>query len=190
MRLLCFFILVGLPMTKIFGQDKSTPILERKITISITDEKIVTALSQIEQAGKFSFSYNSNIILPSETITLHVVNKTVREVLQLIFKGTKIYKEKNGYLILTQAPPPPKTETTVVIISGYVEDETTGDKIADASIYDKTTLASAVTDQFGFYKLKLDKTKSVASLTISKKDYRDTLIRVTAPGNQLLNISI
>jgi len=190
MRFLYFFILIGLPIAKIVGQDKPTPILERKITISLTNEKIVTALSQIEQVGKFSFSYNSSIISPTETISINVVNKTVREVLQLIFKGTKIYKEKNGYLILTQAPPPPKTETTVVIISGYVEDEKTGDKIADASIYDKTTLASAVTDQFGFYKLKLDKAKPVASLTISKKDYRDTLVRVTAPGNQLLNVSI
>lgn len=190
MRLLYVFLLISLPFAKIFGQDKPVPILERKITLSLSNEKIATALTRIEQEGKFSFSYNSNIISPTETIILNVTNKTVREVLQLIFKGTKVYKEKNGYLILTQAPPPPKTETTVMIISGYVQDEETGNKISNASVYDKTTLASAVTDQFGFYQLKLDKKESVGALTVSKKDYRDTLVSVKAPGDQLLNISI
>mgnify|MGYP001558445019 CR=1 FL=1 len=197
MKAFCTLLLTSLSIAQIFTcaasqqvQSKTIPILERSITISVKEEKLPGVLNKIAQQGGFSFSYNSSIISESETVTLDVVGKTVREVLNTIFKGSKKYKERNNYLILTQAPPPPKVETTIVVISGYVEDQKTGNKIADASVYNKNTLSSAVTDQFGFYKIKFDKKDSAASLSISKKDYRDTLVTITAPGNQYLTISI
>ena len=190
MRLFYTFLFVSLSFAQSLGQSKTIPILERKITLSCKEEKMSSVLNKISQQAGFSFSYNSSIISESETVTLNIVGKTVRDALNAIFKGTKNYKEKNGYLILTQAPPPPKVETTVVVLSGYVEDEKTGEKIPDASVYNKNTLSSAVTDQFGFYKIKFDKKDSAASLSISKKDYRDTLVTITSPGNQYLNISI
>jgi len=49
MRSLYFFLLISLPFAKIFGQDKPIPILERKITLSLSNEKIATALTRIEQ---------------------------------------------------------------------------------------------------------------------------------------------
>lgn len=190
MKLFYTILFVSLSFVQSFSQSKATPILERKITISCKEEKLSSALNKISQQAGFSFSYNSSIISESETVTIELAGKTVRDALNTIFKGTKLYKEKNGYLILTQAPPPPKVETTVIVLSGYVEDEKTGEKIPDASVYNKTTLSSAVTDQFGFYKIKFDKKDSSASLFVSKKDYRDTLVTITAPGNQYLNISI
>lgn len=173
-----------------FAQSKTVPILERPVTLSLKEEKLPLALSQIAKQGNFSFSYNSSIISQEETVTLEVEEKSVREVLNLIFKGSKLYKEKNKYLILTQAPPPPKPESTVFLVSGYVEDGSTGQKISDASIYEKSTLASAVSDQFGFFKIKVDKKDSALMLSVSKKEYRDTLVAITAPGNQYVNIII
>jgi len=190
MRLFYTLLVVSLIIAQSFGQNKAIPILERKITLSSKEEKIPIVLNKISQQAGFSFSYNSSIISESETVTIEVGGKTVRDALNAIFKGTKIYKEKNGYLILTQAPPPPKIETTVVVLSGYIEDEKTGQKIPDASVYNKTTLSSAVTDQFGFYKIKFDKRDSTALLSVSKKDYKDTLVTITSPGSQYLNISI
>ncbi len=190
MRLFYALLFVNLFIVQSFGQDKTIPILERKITLSSKAEKIPVVLNKISQQAGFSFSYNSSIISERETVTMEIVGKTVREALNAIFNGTKIYKEKNGYLILTQAPSPPKIETTVVVLSGYIEDEKTGEKIPDASVYSKTTLSSAVTDQFGFYKIKFDKRDSTALLSVSKKDYKDTLVTITTPGSQYLNISI
>lgn len=190
MRLFYTLLLVSFSCVQSFSQSKTIPILERKITISIKEEKLSVALNKIAQQGNFSFSYNSSIISDSETVTLNIVGKSVRDALNAIFKGTKLYKEKNGYLILTQAPPPPKVETTVIVLSGYVEDEKTGEKIPDASVYNKTTLSSAVTDQFGFYKIKFDKKDSTALISVSKKDYKDTLVAITTPGSQYLNIAI
>ena len=190
MKLFYTILFASLSFVQSFSQSKATPILERKITISCKEEKVSTALNKIGQQAGFSFSYNSSIISETETVTLEIVGKSVREALNTIFKGTKLYKEKNGYLILSQAPPSPKVETTVIVLSGYVEDEKTGEKIPDASVYNKTTLSSAVTDEFGFYKIKFDKKDSTALLSVSKKDYKDTLVAITTPGSQYLNISI
>jgi len=185
---LCFLIVIfSLPVN---GQEKYIPLLERTITISLQQEKMPSALNKIAHQGGFSFSYNSSIISPDETVTLEVTRQPVREVLNLIFKGSKNFKEKGKYLILTQVSPPPKPDVTVVVISGYVEDGNTGEKIPDASVYNKNSLASSVTDEYGFYKIKLDKKDSAIALSVSKKDYRDTLLMITAPGNQYMNISI
>src|SRR3954467_9179060 len=99
------------------------PILERKISISLTDEKLTNVLNRISQEGKFSFSYNASIIDENQTVTLSIANKSVREVLNQVFQGTMDYKEKSSHLILTKVSvKQSQAITTVVIISGYVED--------------------------------------------------------------------
>ena len=173
-----------------FARQKA-PILERTITITFSNEKTTSVLNQISQLGNFSFAYNSSIISDTETITFSFINKTVREVLNEIFKGSISYKEKNNHLILTRAPvKKPTASTTVVVISGYVEDAATKERVADASVYDKKSITSVVTDEHGHFKMKLDQKDQTASIAISKKDYKDTLVTITAPGNQYLNISI
>ncbi len=182
------FFFLSLPL---LSQPPVVPILERKITISFTGESIPTALNRIGQQGGFSFSYNAAIISANETVSLEAQGNTVREILNEIFKGSISYKDKGKHLILTKAPTiQPKESSTLVIISGYIEDETTGEKVADASVYEKTTLTSSVTDQYGFYKIKLDSKQPVTTIKVSKKNYRDTLVAITAAVNQYLTISI
>jgi len=188
MRPIFTFLFITI-VVSIFAQ--RVPILERKISISLIEEKLTNALNLISQEGKFSFSYNASIIDESQTVSLTVSNKTVREVLNQVFKGTMDYKEKSSHLILTKVPiKQTQATTTVVIISGYVEDAETKEKVPDASVYDKKSITSAVTDEYGYFKMKLDKKDQEATIAVSKKDYRDTLVTITAPSNQYLNISI
>ncbi len=175
----------------VVAQQKAVPLLERTISISAVNEKVPSLLNRIGQAGGFSFSYNSAIIDPNQNVSLDITNQTVRNVLNEIFKGSMNYKEKSNYLILTKAPVAPvKNNTVVVIINGYVEDKATGEKIPQASVYDKNSVTSAVTDEFGYFNLKLEKKTDSISLSVSKKNYRDTLVSITAPSNQYLTISI
>jgi Secretin and TonB N terminus short domain len=173
------------------GQNK-IPILERKITVELVNEKLPDALSRIAQEAKFSFSYNSSIISNDQIVNLNLSDKTVRDVLNEVFKGTIDYKQKSNHLILTKVIVKPiQTTTTIsVIVSGYVEDAVTKEKIANASVYDKKSITSVVTDEFGFFKMKLERKEQTASIAVSKRDYRDTLVTITAPGNQYLTISI
>lgn len=182
-----FFILIsGIGYTQ-----NLLPILERPITIAATHENIPSVLNRIGQAGGFSFSYNSAIINPEETITLNVINQPVRFVLNEIFGNTMTFKVKSNYLILTKAPPPPvKKNTVVIVINGYVQDAETQEKVAQVSIYDKNSLVSATTDEYGYFNLKLEKKVDSLSINVSKRNYQDTVFTITIAENQYLNISI
>jgi hypothetical protein len=173
------------------AQKKDLPLLERTMSISVANESIPTLLNRIGQTGGFSFSYNSAIIDANQEVSLDATNQTVRNLLNEIFQGSMNYKEKGNYLILTKAPPPPvKNDVVTVTINGYIEDAKTGDKIPQASVYDKKSFISAVTDEFGYFKLKLEKKIDSISLSVSKKNYRDTVISITTPINQYLTIKI
>jgi hypothetical protein len=170
----------------------NTAILDRRVDVSFKNEKVTTVLNRIGQLGNFSFSYNSAIISNDDVVTVEGKNATVREILNEVFKGSMNYKEKGNHLILTRvAVKAPKANVTSMIVSGYVEDWFTNERIVDASVYDKNSITSVVTDEFGFFRLKLEKRdEQELVLNISKRDYIDETVAINETGNQYLHVSL
>ncbi|MBX2895402.1 MAG: hypothetical protein KF763_08160 [Cyclobacteriaceae bacterium] len=172
-------------------KEKELPLLERSITLNVANEKVPWVLNRVAQLANFSFSYNSSIIDSELTVTLQAENFTVRQVLNEIFKGALSYKAKGNYVILTKAAPPPvKNNSVTIVVSGYVEDASTGAKLQQVSVYHKPSITSAVTDQYGYFRLKLEKRTDSLQLSISKKDYYDTLIQITASSDQYYIVTL
>ncbi len=189
MRTLLIFALLG--GLVVANAQPVIPILERKISIDLNEEKLPAALERIGRQAGFSFSYNSAIVSSSQLVSVKVSGKTVRQVLDEIFKGSMQYKEKAKHLILFQAPVQSKvSRTTVIVISGYIEDAKSGDKVPEVSLFEKETLTSSVSNKFGFYEIKLDDPKGKLELNIRKKNYSDTVIVISTRGSTSLNISI
>jgi hypothetical protein len=181
-----YFLLFFLAGTFCAGQtkEKQLPLLERPITIVIENEKAPLALTRIAQIGGFSFSYNSSIVDSEIVVNLKAQNLTVRQVLNEIFQGSLNYKAKGNYVILTKAlPPPVKNDAVTIVVSGYVEDAS-GNKISQVSIYHKPSITSAVTDEYGYFRLKIEKRTDSILLSVSKKEYQDTTIQITESANQ------
>ena len=131
MRLILLLCMAFFCLSVLKAQN-NTPILGRRIDVSFKNEKITTVLSRIGQLGNFSFSYNSAIISPDEVVTIEAKNATVREILNELFRGSMNYKEKGNHLILTRVPvKQTKANVTSMIISGYVEDWFTNERIVD-----------------------------------------------------------
>lgn len=174
------------------SQTPARPILDRHIDVSFTNEKITTVLSRIGQSGGFSFSYNSAIVSNDEVVTIEMKDAAVREILNEVFKGSMTYKEKGNHLILTRvAVKQQKSNVTPIIISGYIEDWFTNEKIVDASVYERTSITSVVTDEFGFFRLKLEKKAGQdLLLSISKRDFIDTTIVIGDASNQYFHVSL
>lgn len=167
----------------------NVPILERRITLQVFQEKIPVVLDQVARQGKFSFSYSNSIINQEERVTVNASQSTVWEVLAGIFGPSMEYREKGNHLILRkvevkQAP------VTTIMFSGYVQDALTGVRIADASVYDKKSIISSLTDEFGYFKMKLEKRADPITISISKQHYRDTSIILTSSSSQHLIIPI
>jgi len=187
-RLLFYMILLALALPAAAQQDRKTPLLERVITITFERESLESALKKIGREGGFSFSYNSSLMEKNRVITYAFYNKTVREVLDQLFKGTIQYKERSRYIILTRAEP--RTSSQPRVVTGYVVDESTGQRLKNVSIYDPVTLSSAVTDAYGYFQIKIDNPSAdEIKLAINRVNYTDTVVSVV--DNQgLLNIPI
>lgn len=183
-RLLVFIQFVFLWCTNSFAL---VPPLEREINLTLTNEPIKVALAKIQDQTGLIFSYQPAIVNGIGPVTLQLKHKTVREALALMLPKNIFYKSKNNYIILKEKPAeanPKKTE-----ISGYVIDEKTEQKVANVTIYDKESLQSVTTDEYGYYSI----TVPVANdkITINKENYQDTtLFLSTIKDNKINNIRI
>ncbi len=159
-----------------FCSFSQTPILERPITLSVNNEKISTVLDNISKQGGFSFSYNSAIFDVNNRGDLTVQNKPVREVLNLIFKGIITYKLRGNYIILQKNSQ--KKYPKTIFVTGYVIDTQSDKPLSKASVYDPKSLSSTISDEYGFYRIKLNVSNLPTKLIISKADYEKRIINI------------
>jgi hypothetical protein len=163
-------LIMLLGTTTIIAAD--TPMLERTITITLSHEKLEDALKKIAAQGGIVFSYNPSIIDSKRVVSYAFSNKTIREVLDELFDGTIAYKERRKYVILTKA-----SAKQAQIVSGYILDDHTGEKLKNVSVYDPETLNSAVTDDYGYFEIKVKPAKEII-LAVNKVNYSDTVVAI------------
>ena len=172
-------------------------ILNKNISFEVSRQRLDNVLEILSNKGDFYFSYNSSIIKRDSLVTLTVYNKTIKQVLDFLFTDAYEYKESGNYIIIRRVPLKVSlitnkavTEDKIYTVSGYVLDDRSGEKLSDASIYEKKLLASALTDENGYFKIKLKSKSKTAELTVSKEFYQDTTIVVQPRYNQQLTITI
>lgn len=188
LKLYKLFFLFSFFISNAFAQ---TTILERNISLEIRQEPISEALKKISEQGNFTFSYNPSAIEANKLISFSLKNKTVREILQVIFQDKVSYKEKGKYLILQKNED--DEDSKYFFVSGYILDYQTGKKLAQASVYEPNTFASAVSNQYGYYQIKLptkyERAENHAlAIKAIKQNYQWQEIVVNSKKNQNINI--
>lgn len=173
--------------------------LSKKISLDLSQQRLENVLEILSNKAGFYFSYNSNTIKKDSLVSISVSNKTIREVLVIIFNNSCEFRESGNYIIIRKAPlrmtlitQQGKTEDKQYAVSGFVYDDQTGIGINEASIYEKRLLASALTNARGFFKLKLKSHTGggTAALTVSKTDYEDTTVIIETRINQQLTVTL
>ena len=176
----------------------SQAILQKNISLDVNNQRLDNVLEILSNKGDFYFSYNSSIIKKDSLVSFRASNKTVKEILSSLFNTTYEFKESGNYIIIRKAPirmtlvtQKGVTAERIYSVSGYVYDEQSGAAINEASIYEKTILASAMTNTDGFFKIKLKSGKtSTAELTVSKEFYEDTTIKIQPRYDQEVSITM
>ncbi|HMF72343.1 MAG TPA: STN and carboxypeptidase regulatory-like domain-containing protein, partial [Flavitalea sp.] len=179
--------------TKLYGQTY----LNKMVSLEVSKQPLDQVLEILSNKGNFYFSYNSNIVPRDTLITISENNKTVKQILDLIFKSGFEFRESGNYIIIRRTPIQLTLITTKAItednnytVSGYIVDDQTGKKVSYASIYEKQRLASAITNEQGFFRIKLKSKYRTASLTVSKEFYEDTTVVIEPKFNQQITITI
>jgi hypothetical protein len=189
MRILVIIVMIFVHH-EVSSQNKPS-YLDSKITIGFSSERTDVALKKIAQEAGFNFSYKSSLIDESRRITVSFENVSVREILDQLFEKKIQYKVRGKYIILTKAPQQKATPKDKAIVTGYVVDEATGERLKDVSVYDPFTLSSAITDSDGYFKIEIKKpTSDDIRLAINKRNYIDTVIVVPSRERKGINIPI
>lgn len=166
----------------------SQDILDRKITLTASNQRLADVLKEISNKGAFYFSYNSHIINRDSLVNISVTNRSIRQILDQLFNRNIDYKQSNNYLILRKGAPAIRTgsrsEETDYIITGYVLNAETGERLQDASIYGKQRLVSTLTDGQGQFSIRLKNRYGPATLVASKSNYKDTFVNIQPNFNQ------
>lgn len=158
--------------------------LYQKVTVQANKQPVKEVLNTMSKQGGFVFSYNSNILNADSIVTINAINKTVQEVLEQLYPDKYHYKQTGKYLILQI------DATKYWYVSGYVKDAKTGAGVKDVSVFEKDQLVASLTDDAGYFRIKLKDRYPSAQLSIRKSWYNDTAI-VLSPGyNQEVNVNI
>ncbi|QRR04130.1 carboxypeptidase-like regulatory domain-containing protein [Dyadobacter sandarakinus] len=160
-------------------------LLNRIVTVKVKQEAVSSVLKMISTQGKFSFSYNSNLVPGDSLVSLNVSEKTVKQVLGQLFKTNYQYKEKGEYLIIL---PPAREKSN--FINGYIYDEETNNPVDFASVYSRQLLISSLSGEDGHFQLKVRESAYPVSLSISKIGYGDTTLVLENARQEPVRISI
>lgn len=163
------------------------PALEREVNVAFNKESVHEALQKIQTQSSVIFSYQTHLIENLPPVTLQLKKASVREVLSLILPKKITYKVRGNYIILKESVTSESKNQTEV--KGYVYDKQTQKKLANVTIYDRASLKSVTTDEYGYYSITLPKEQQC--LKVNKENYKDTCVPVLQNETQtLVNIPI
>ena len=162
-------------------QAQAPDLLGRKIALNFRNLPQKEALDIVAREGGFQWSYNANLIDPAKRVSVVADRIILREALYRIMGDGFTYKQNEGYLILKRLKKPENK------ISGYIVDPRTGERVQNATVYDRKSLRATQTDQNGYYELKVNPNSQVV---VSKLAYRDTVLQVSSQTSKVAEIDL
>lgn len=162
-------------------------VLSKRISVNFVNTPLDEALKNIETKAQIQFSYNAHHIAGSQAVNYQAASKSVEIILIDILGEQVDFRTKGKYVILQKAKPQEKKDFYVM---GYIEDSETGEKITNASIYEPLTLASALSNRYGYYKIKLPRNQKDIDLRFSKEAYSTALVNVFERTDIKMNVDL
>lgn len=175
------------------------PILDRKVTIKITNQPLAKVLNIISETANFNFSYGTNIKV-NRNVTILAENRTIREILDQLFNQQITYQQIGNHLILQRKIIPKNTAQIQgnsekmskynYRITGYIRDLKTGDGIANVSVYERQSLASTLSGDFGYFDLPITCKENKINVRYSIEGYFDTTVELAYANNGLIELNL
>jgi len=174
---------------------KGQEVLERRLNLDVTNEKIKSILSTIEKNANVKFSYSPQVIKANRKTTFTAQDMPLGEVLNRLLSQLDIgYSVSGNNIILkriedesrnyqeTPSLSVSKTDetafqTVAFTVTGTVVDEK-NEPLVGANVELKGTTKGTITDQKGSYKLELDEADKKGSLVFSFVGYEKQTVEI------------
>ncbi len=158
-------------------------VLERKVTINVINEDIITVLAKLEKQAMVSFTYSPEVIMQANSkVSMKVNNVSLGSVFEKLF-GTSIqFLVKENEIILK-----PKRETASLNSSGVIEDEfairvagkvtdESGQPLPGVNVVEKGTTNGTSTDSYGDYVLSITDKNSILTFSFIGYQNKEVLV--------------
>lgn len=162
MKCLSIAVVMLLVMAQLHAQPG---VVEHPLTLRVEGKPLAEVLNLIELSCPITFSYDTRI-LPDHAISGEWEARPLRDVLdQLLGPLNMDWALKGNVVVVTLARPAAK-ESRFHVISGYVEDTQTGERLVGAQVVDLRSRNGTLTNNAGFFSLRLqeDSVKLVVSM--------------------------
>jgi len=164
-----------------FGHTTYSQVLQRNIQFHTDgDVSVKSMLDSVSTKNGFYFSYESKVLEMDKSLQISDFKGTLEEFLVTTLGDQYEYREIPGYIIIRYAPERLDLDAEIdskarkVTVKGYVTNLNTQDAVKNASIFDKNSLTSTLTDDKGYFKISYKETGQSIWLTLKKENYRDT----------------
>lgn len=125
----------------------------QKLGLRVEKATIAEVLNQIEDQSDYFFFYNSKTVSLDKVVSINLKEKTINEILDVLFQGTNVeYVINNRQIILSGVNPGVQTQQQSKTVSGKVTDSS-GTPLPGVSVVIKGSTSGTVTDAEGGYHL-------------------------------------
>lgn len=131
----CFFISVS------WAREMSAQeLLNRKVTLQVSEKKIKAVLKDIENVAGVRFSYSPQIIQSSRTVTLNLPNVTLGEVLERLLKPLNLQYDVAGSQIILSSQAGKGSQTLLKEGTSSVETQNLAEFAVKGKVTDENNL--------------------------------------------------
>lgn len=138
---------------------QTTPLLEQKVSIEVSDEKVENVLKQLEKLGKFTVAYSNGSFETDRRVSLSALNQSVKEILDQLFPNQSVKYRVLGEKLLIYRSGDSITlgaQQLYQTVRGQVLDEASNQPIPGANIVvpGSDPLIGASTDPDGRFRIE------------------------------------
>lgn len=172
----------------------SQNVLEQPIDLDFNQTPLEEVLKDIESKLPIYFAYNSRLLPYQSPVSIQVNQEDLKTILPQLLSPLGIeYKAFGQQISLI------KTTWQSFTISGFVRDQTNGEALIGADVFDPITFTGTSTNEYGFFSLTIPEGSfQLVCSYIGYEDWTDTLeLRqekslsiLLKPGNNLVEIVV
>lgn len=174
--------------------------LDKKITISLNNESLKSALDKISNISGIKFTYNEQIAVSKIKISVAAHDKPISTILTTAFTGYPLQFSALGKEIFIRFDPSkekkpeagpaanPEKSQEKHTLSGTIKSASTGETLIAATIRALDTRYATQSNEYGFYSLTLPQGKYTITVNaIGSKSYITT---INLQKNTSLNVAV
>lgn len=126
------------------------------ITLAVSNGTVEQVLKEITRQTGIQFSYNPRSVDVQRRVILQVDGASLEEIMENLAAQTDIsYRQIKGQIVLNNRHEPEKEPEDYFTLSGFIEDQSSGESLIGATAAVPGTSQGTITNAFGFYSLML-----------------------------------